>query len=135
VDVADESPSPSPGALGSPTTIVVVLEASITPHDVHDLGLRLARSGATTLTCDASGLTEPNVTTVDVLARLQLTLHQRGRSMHLRHAPGELRDLLAWVGLNDVLPVTPSALEPVRKVEDGEQSSVNEMGEPGDTPA
>ncbi len=132
MDVADESPAPSPGALGPPAIMVVVFEASITPNDVDDLGRRLARSGATPLTCDASGLTVPTITTVDSLARLQLTLRRAGRSMHLRHAPSELRDLLALVGLLDCLPVM---LEPVGKVEQGEQSRFHEVGEPSDAPA
>jgi hypothetical protein len=37
------------------------------------------------------------------LARLQLTGRRLGRQVRLRHACGELQDLLALMGLRDVL--------------------------------
>ena len=107
MDVAGDSPGPSP-VVGSSVTIFVALRASITPDDVDDLGRRLACKAAT-LTCGAGRLTDPTLTTVDALARLQLTLRRSGHSMHLRHATGELRGLLALVGLLDVLPVSGPA--------------------------
>jgi hypothetical protein len=108
VDGADDSPARSP-AVGSPVTIFVALEACMTPEDVDDFGRQLASSGAATLACDAGRLTNPTVGTVDALARLQLTLRRSGRAMDLRHAPNELRDLLALVGLFDFLPVSVRA--------------------------
>ena len=42
--------------------------------------------------------------TVDVLARLQLAARRSGRSIVLRNASAELLDLVAFMGLADVLP-------------------------------
>ena len=42
--------------------------------------------------------------TVDALARLQLAARHYGCRIHLRHASDELRRLVAFMGLEDVLP-------------------------------
>jgi len=41
---------------------------------------------------------------VDALARLQLAARRRGCQVRLRRAPNELRELLAFMGLRDILP-------------------------------
>ena len=56
--------------------------------------------------CDVGALA-PDVTTVDALARLQLTAQRRGRELRLEGATRELAELLAFLGLDDVLPVEP----------------------------
>jgi hypothetical protein len=45
--------------------------------------------------------------TVDVLARLQLAARRRGCAIALRNASGELLDLVALMGLGDVLRPEP----------------------------
>ena len=57
-----------------------------------------------TIVCDVGALV-PDVLTVDTLARLQLTARRAGHEIRLRHASGELRELLAFAGLRDVLRV------------------------------
>lgn len=42
-----------------------------------------------------TSIVDPDAVTVDALARLQLPARWLGRRMRLRHARGELRDLLA----------------------------------------
>ena len=42
--------------------------------------------------------------TVDALARLQLAAQRRGCQVRLRHASAELLELVAFMGLRDVLP-------------------------------
>jgi hypothetical protein len=42
--------------------------------------------------------------TVDALARLQLAARRRGCQIRLRYASAELLDLVAFMGLADVLP-------------------------------
>jgi hypothetical protein len=42
--------------------------------------------------------------TVDALARLQLAARQHGCQVRLRHASSELFELVAFMGLRDVLP-------------------------------
>jgi hypothetical protein len=59
-----------------------------------------------TIVCDVGALA-PDAATVDVLARVQLAACRLGREVRLRNASGELRDLIAFVGLRDVLRVEP----------------------------
>ena len=53
--------------------------------------------------CDVSGV-EPDAVTVDALARLQLAARRRGCQVRLRNASRELLELVAFMGLHDVLP-------------------------------
>ena len=55
------------------------------------------------LTCDVVGLSA-DAGTVEALARLQLAAHRKGCRVRLRNASSELRDLVALMGLTDVLP-------------------------------
>ncbi|HWN20556.1 MAG TPA: STAS domain-containing protein [Gaiellaceae bacterium] len=63
----------------------------------------LRESGADFVLCDVSGV-EPSVVTVDALARLQLGARRNGCLVRLRGASSALRELVAFVGLSDVLP-------------------------------
>ena len=63
----------------------------------------LHESGATTAFCDVTGV-EPDAVTVDALARLQLTAKRLGCRMWLRNGSAELLQLVAFMGLADVLP-------------------------------
>jgi len=53
--------------------------------------------------CDVGGV-EADAVTVDALARLQLAAQRHGCRIHLRRASNELRELLAFMALSDVLP-------------------------------
>ena len=46
----------------------------------------------------------PDLATVDALARLQLAALRRGVRLRLSHASAELVDLVAFLGLDGVLP-------------------------------
>jgi ABC-type transporter Mla MlaB component len=63
----------------------------------------LGQSGADIALCDVSGV-EPDAVTVDALARLQLGAVRHGCRVRLRNASPELRALVAFMGLTDVLP-------------------------------
>lgn len=63
----------------------------------------LERSGAGLALCDVRGI-EPDAVTVDALARLSLAAQRHGCQVRLRHASDELLELLAFMGLDDVLP-------------------------------
>ncbi len=52
--------------------------------------------------CDVTGVA-PDAVTVDALARLQLAAHRLGCQVRLRNASGELCELVAFMGLADVL--------------------------------
>jgi ABC-type transporter Mla MlaB component len=54
------------------------------------------------LPCDVSGLAA-DLLAIDVLARLALAARRRGRQVRLRGASAELRALIAFAGLEDVL--------------------------------
>jgi hypothetical protein len=45
-----------------------------------------------------------DVRSIGALARLQLLARRHGRELRLRNASAELLDLIAFVGLRDVLP-------------------------------
>jgi hypothetical protein len=57
-----------------------------------------------TIVCDVSAL-PPDVASVCALARLQLNARRGGVRVRLCHGSAELQDLLAFVGLDDVLRV------------------------------
>ncbi len=63
----------------------------------------LSESGADVALCDVAGM-RCDAVTVDALARLQLAARRRGCRVRLRHASDELRGLIAFMGLCDVLP-------------------------------
>jgi nitroreductase len=81
-----------------------------------------------------SGCEGADVETLDALARLQLAAHRRGLQVVFRGADDDLRDLLAWAGLDDALPCEErSGLEPRGQAEQGEQPPrVEEEADPGD---
>jgi hypothetical protein len=67
------------------------------------------------LSCDVRAL-RADVAAVDALARLQLAARQAGFDLRLVHASAELRCLIAFTGLGEVLRV-----EPQRQAEEREQ--------------
>ena len=67
-----------------------------------------------TIDCDV-GAALADAATIDALARLELVARGRGRSVRFCNASSELVELVAFVGLGDVL-----RLEPRRKPEERE---------------
>jgi gamma-glutamyl:cysteine ligase YbdK (ATP-grasp superfamily) len=66
--------------------------------------------------------------TVDVLARLRLAARRSGLELRVRDAPADLQELIAFVGLAEVL-----GLEPRGQAEErGERLRGEEEGELGD---
>jgi STAS domain len=105
--------------------------------DVRGLCERLRRhmgSSGDLALCDVGAIVEPDMETVDALARLQLTARRLGCRIRLRGACGELLDLLVLSGLEDVVPLsTELPLEPRRQAEEREQPvGVEEEDDPGD---
>lgn len=62
----------------------------------------LERNGAGVARCDVSSV-DVDAVTVDALARLQLAARRRGCQVRLQHASSELLELVAFMGLSDVL--------------------------------
>lgn len=63
----------------------------------------LERRRAAVLVCDVSGV-GPEAEAVEALARLQLAARRHGCEVRLRRASPELLELVAFMGLRDVLP-------------------------------
>jgi ABC-type transporter Mla MlaB component len=93
-------------ATRAPRTIHFAIRGPITRADLPGLCDRvcawLEHNGATVALCDTSGV-DPDAVTVDALARLQLAARRHGCQVRLRNASPELLELLAFMGLRDVL--------------------------------
>jgi ABC-type transporter Mla MlaB component len=91
----------------APRTIAFAIEGPIARTDLPGLCARvcelLQTSNAGIALCDVSGV-EVDAVTVDALARLQLGARRSGCQVRLRYASDELRELVAFMGLRDVLP-------------------------------
>jgi ABC-type transporter Mla MlaB component len=62
----------------------------------------LERNGAGLALCDVRGV-RADAVTVDALARLQLAARRHGCRVRLRNASQDLRELVSFMGLRDVL--------------------------------
>lgn len=80
------------------------------------------------IVCDVRSLCDPDIGTVDALARLHLTVTRMGGSIVFRGAGDDLNALVELVGLKEVL-----RLEPVGQPEEREQAlGVEEEADPRD---
>ena len=88
-------------------TVGFAIDGPITRADLPRLCDRLcallAASGAAIACCDVREV-EPDAVAVDALARLQLAARRHRSEVRLRHASGELIELIELMGLRDVLP-------------------------------
>jgi ABC-type transporter Mla MlaB component len=89
------------------TTFFFRVEGPISRADLPGLCDRvcalLERKGPGVAVCDVSGV-DPDAVTIDALARLQLAAGRHGCQVRLRNASAELLELVAFMGLSDVLP-------------------------------
>jgi ABC-type transporter Mla MlaB component len=88
-------------------TITFSVKGPIARSDLPGLSARvcalLEGSRADLALCDA-GSVPPDAVTVEALARLQLAAQRHGCRVRLLHASRELLELVAFMGLRDVLP-------------------------------
>ena len=131
-----------------PATSVVIVVHS--PIALPELGERVRvvvvdRADTGVVRCDVSACRELDEVTLDVLARLQLVARRFGTSVQLDNAGARLLDLIALVGLSDVLPGSDSTtpdprplealrLDADRQAEQREQVLVDEEVEGRDPP-
>jgi len=91
----------------APETIAFAICGPISRSDLPGLCERvcalLEHSGAEVAFCDVRDVAADAVT-ADALARLQLAARHHRCEVRLRHASSELCELLAFMGLRDVLP-------------------------------
>ena len=81
-----------------------------------------------TIVCDVGALA-PDAVAVDALARLQLIAGRLGLEIRLRDASSELQDLLAFVGLRNVLRVEAGGQAEQREQRLGAEEE-RELGDP-----
>ena len=90
----------------APRTLDVAIYGPIDRGDLPGLCDRvcglLAARGAEVMRCDVRGV-DPDAVTVDALARLQLAARRYDCRVRLRNASPELRALVGFMGLRDVL--------------------------------
>jgi hypothetical protein len=115
-------PRPPPDA----RTILVSVPSPVARSGIPELCARLRfaleTNPASLVICDATGIDEPDVPTVEALARLQLTAMRLGCGFLLRDPRVELTDLLDLTGLAGVIRAEDRlSLEPRRKAEHREQ--------------
>jgi hypothetical protein len=86
------------------------------------------------IACDVSQLTDPDLGTVDELARLQLAAVRRRSRIRLLNATADLQGVLVLLGLDEVLGCGPGlGIKARRQAEHREESrGVQEEGNPAD---
>jgi ABC-type transporter Mla MlaB component len=93
-------------AASRPRTITFAIAGAIdrdgVPALCEQLLVLLARAGADVAVCDLAGVAADAVS-VDALARLQLAARRQACRIEFRHASAPLRELIAFMGLADVL--------------------------------
>jgi anti-anti-sigma regulatory factor len=116
------------------TAILFAVGSTVTRADIPVLCADLAdllrgRTGEVVI-CDVAGVLRPDMVTVEALARLRVTARRHGRRLVVRGAGPGLRQLVALVGLTEVLP------EPGRQSEQRKQpGGVEEVVDRGDPAA
>ncbi len=94
-------------AASVPQPLLFTITGPITRADLPGLCTRvcalLDEHEGDVVLCDVGGV-DPDAVTVDALARLQLAARRRGCQVRLRHASPALLEIVAFMGLLDVLP-------------------------------
>jgi anti-anti-sigma factor len=121
--VAPEGSAPDPvrvlRSMPAPGPMVVEIAGRIDRADISSLCERVraavAASTVAVVVCDVGGLTHADCVTVDALARLQLTVGRLGCRLRLRAVSPELRVLVRFVGLGEILGRTARSGVEVRR--------------------
>ncbi len=121
-------------------TAIVVVDGRLDPSDAPSVcgALQAGLSGPNvgSVICRGRGLVEPDLATVDLLARLRLAAHRSGCVMRVESPSLRLRELLVLAGLEDLLTPSGSGVEAWRQAEQREQPfGVEEGVEPDDRSA
>jgi ABC-type transporter Mla MlaB component len=122
----------------SPRTIRLVVRPDVAPGDVRPLADRLVRElrrdDVTEVLVDVSRVRSSDIGCVDALARLQLGARRHGSRIRLVGPCPRLLELLALVGLEELLPADDGSSGDLhREAEHGEEPVDVEVGvDPGD---
>ncbi len=98
-------PEPSAPASAAVWWIGPAITRADIPGLCQQLAVLLHHSDAAVVICHVGAITDPDVVTIEALARLQLAARRLGRRIRLSGAGDQLRELLAVTGLCDVLPL------------------------------
>jgi hypothetical protein len=124
-------PRPSAPSTGASRARGVALTGRIGAEDAAALTncvcARVAAGEPGPLACDVAGLEDPDMGTVDALARMALAARRLGCDVELRHARPDLLELLVLAGLDEL------AVEVRRQAEEREEPGrVEEEDDPAD---
>jgi MFS superfamily sulfate permease-like transporter len=90
-----------------PSTVTVYTLRPVTRADIPalcaDLAERLRSRDPGVVICDVVGVQEPDVVTVEALARLRLTARRHGWVLHVYGADQHVLSLVRFLGLGDAL--------------------------------
>src|SRR5438874_9476653 len=95
--------------MGAPTgtTTVFTIRGPLGRSDLPGLCARLqtalTESDAAVALCDMDASVEPDLVTIDALARLKLGARRIGCGFRLHGIPSQVHELLAFVGLDEVI--------------------------------
>ena len=88
------------------TTISFVVTGPLSLPDLPllcgDLAQLIETTGATSAVCDV-GCAGPDAVLVDALARIRMLARERGCAVEIRGASEQLRELVAFMGLQGIL--------------------------------
>jgi hypothetical protein len=98
-----------------PSTVTVYAMRPVTRAEIPalcaDLAERLRGRGAGVVICDVAAVGEPDVVTVEALARLRLTARRHGCALHVCGADPRLLTLLGFLGLGALTEAAGQAEE------------------------
>jgi hypothetical protein len=119
---------------------IIVIDRAFVAADARGLAERLCIAlgvgNRDPVQCDVSAFVQPDLGTIDGLARLALATRRLGHGLTLCQASSELSGLIALVGLAGVVPCAESAVEPRRQAEHREEpGGIEEEDDPADAPA
>ena len=122
-----------------PGAIVFAISDTVDRADIpahcERLRVLLENNVSHAVLCDVGRLRQVDVTTVDALARFHLIARRSGRSFQVRHVSAELADLLALIGLSEVVSLeSPLSLPAQGQIEEREElCGIEEEADPGDS--
>ncbi|GAA3391749.1 STAS domain-containing protein [Streptomyces roseoviridis] len=87
----------------TPRTLELRLSGRLAPDDIGRLCARLAAAEPADVVCAVDGLAPAGLAAVDALARIRLAAVRHGHRLRIEGAGPELRALLAFTGLDEVL--------------------------------
>ena len=111
-------------ALPGSTTVFTIrgpVERADLPGLCERLRTSLSHARIDTALCHVDRFVTADLVTVDALARMQLAARRVGCAIRLGDVPEDLRELMAYVGLEQAVPRGELQLEPRRQAEQGEE--------------